>query len=191
MTFMKALSSSMLLNSYCERRRQCDGTICQKCYAANTEKRYKNLRKCLETNTRLLTEGIIPWDALPYLPNERYFRFEAFGDLINENHFENFCFICDKNPQTTFALWTKNPFIIERVLERREKPENLIIVLSSAYLNTPSPVTYDFVDKYFTVYDKKTIEEENIPINCGGKKCIECLNCYRKDGPTMIYEKLK
>ena len=48
-----------------------------------------------------------------------------------------------------------------------------------------------FIDHVFTVYDKNTIKENNIDINCGGKDCLGCQQCYHKGTEFYIREKLK
>jgi hypothetical protein len=142
-------------------------------------KRYKNLNECLISNTEILTSGVLDWDLLALTPT-RYFRFEAFGDLVNEYQVVNYFNIAKKNPETLFALWTKNPRIIERALENSdlEKPSNLQIVLSSPLINVALKNTkFDFVDKIFSVYDKETAKGVNI--NCGSRSCLSCGRCYR------------
>ena len=37
---------------------------------------------------------------------------------------------------------------------------------------------YDFIKGVFTVYTASYAIKNNVFINCGGRKCIECLNCY-------------
>ena len=54
-----------------------------------------------------------------------------------------------------FALWTKNPWIIEDAFDASErKPSNLQIIYSSPCINDQADPGYDFIDKIFTVYDK-------------------------------------
>lgn len=184
-----SLNTNSLTNPYCIAHRDIAGSVCEKCYAKSYLSYRKSLTAHCEKNGRLLSSGVLPMNELPLL-NELYFRFESFGDLINETHFINLCRICEKNPLTTFALWTKNPFIIERVFATRRKPDNLIINLSSIYLNKKAECPYPWVDHIFTVYSKNAVKE-GTRINCGGKKCLECLNCYKADSDFFINEILK
>lgn len=188
---MQSLSTSCKQNPYCEKRSQIKGSICEKCFAMAMMKRYKALDPCMAKNGEVLSTEIIPENELPIL-NVAFFRFESFGDLINENHLINYFNICKKNPDTHFALWTKNPFIIENAIKMgHEKPENLKIVLSSPKLNEETDIKkWSFVDKVFTVYDPEYIKKHNIEINCGGRKCIECKRCYMGD-EIHVREQLK
>ena len=66
----------------------------------------------------------------------------------------------------------------------------MIIVQSSVLLNQETTPANEYIDKVFTVYDKQ--HAENVNINCGGRKCAECLRCYTKsDEIEYIAELLK
>ena len=191
---MQSLSTSCLCNSYCEARSNNPDIICSHCYAQRQMKMYKSMEKCFKKNTEILTSMIIQEDILPLI-NAAYFRFESFGDINNEIQVINYFNLCKKNPNVHFALWTKNPWIIDHVLENGshiKKPRNLQIILSSTYLNTPDDkARWRFVDKIFTVYDKKYIKEHNVDINCGAKSCLKCHKCYIKGKDVYINEILK
>ena len=192
---MQSLSTSALCNEQCIQNKQDPESICNKCYALSMLLQYSNLTKMLESNYAILTSSILPINELP-ATNVRYFRFEAFGDIANEIHFINYINMCVKNPHTQFAIWSKNPHIIDTVLNdmHYEKPHNLEIVISSLYLNVafnidamPYKKRYWFVDKIFTVYTADYAIKHNIPVNCGNKKCIECRLCYDPQEKGIMY----
>ena len=188
-----SLSTSVLDNPICQARRKVKDSICEKCFAAATLKRYSSVQRYLHENFLKMNNGIIENNDLPRLINDRIFRLEAFGDSCTTNHVINTFNICTKNPETTFTIWTKNPEFINQVLRMGyEKPKNLIIVLSSVFLNKRATRIYSFVDIVFTVYTAEYAVENNIDINCGSRKCIECLRCYTKhDGIIYVNEMLK
>ena len=202
MSGMESLSTSCLDNKYCQNKCKNKSFICFKCFAlAMLTGIYKSMQKSLSRNTRILTGGIIPEDLLPII-NNLYFRFESFGDLNNEIQFVNYCNIARKNPQTVFALWTKNPFIIRQAIKSgmTEKPDNMIIIYSSPLLNKAVSLkriqaVYPFVDKVFTVFEsEKEIENQGLKCNCGARYCLDCLRCYTKsdnDKMNVITELLK
>jgi hypothetical protein len=100
----------------------------------------------------------------------------------------NYFNICRKNPQTKFALFTKNPHIIKECIDSgNKKPKNLQIIQSSLFIGKPQKKAYDFVDKVFTVY----ADCEGVEINCGARNCFECHKCYTKNKIEYINEKLK
>ena len=189
---MQSLSTSTLLNKFCQSYAKCVDNICHYCYAGKMLKRFTNLEKALAKNHKILTSRILEDDEIPFL-NCAFFRFEAFGDLSNDIQFINYIKIANANPHCNFAIWTKNPFIMASVFHNGyEKPQNMIIILSSLKTNVQADNTlFKFVDKVFTVYDKETIKEKNIDINCGGKKCATCLLCYKHNDVRIINEEIK
>lgn len=189
---MQSLSTSCKQNPFCEARSRIKGSICEKCYAQMMMKMYKQLDPCMARNGEVLSSHVLKDEELPNL-NIAYFRLEAFGDLLNETHIINYFNICKKNPDTHFALWTKNPGFIKAAIENgNEKPDNLQIVLSSPFINRKVDSSkWGFVDKTFTVYDKEFISQNGIETNCHGKNCLECKLCYKDNGVTEIREQLK
>ena len=191
-----AISTSVALNPICKQRAKDPNSICAKCFAAATVKRYGGLRENLKHNTSVLTQEVLPLDDLPQFTFAvNMVRLEAFGDLNNVIQVRNYFNICRKNPHVHFALWTKNPHLIAIAInDGFSKPDNLVIVYSSPLLNVPVITIfarYDFVDKVFTVYDKATIAEQNININCGAKSCASCGLCYFDKKVKYINEQLK
>ena len=120
MEVMQSLSTSCLCNEYCKNRSSNSELVCSHCYAQRQMKRYKNLNACLERNTEILTSRILKEAEIPMI-NASFFRFESFGDLINVTQVINYFNICKRNKHVHFALWTKNPWIIEEALETSEK----------------------------------------------------------------------
>lgn len=190
---MQSLSTCALCNANCQANRNIKGSICEKCFAVTMEKRYSNLTAALTKNGEILSAGIIPYEDLPII-NAAFFRFEAFGDLINENHLVNFVNICLKNPYVHFALWTKHFTIAETVFCKMgvKKPENLKIVASSLMMDTPIKKLPSWADCSFTVWSsEEKAQAAGKVINCGAKKCITCLACYTKNGVKEINELVK
>jgi hypothetical protein len=185
-----SISTSVLENPFCKKRKELDECICSKCYASRYMKMRSNMEKVFRKNTLILTSEILPDDKLPLVCN-LYFRLEAFGDLINKKQVINYFNLCNKNPQTKFALWTKNPQFIHDVIIHDNicKPNNLQIIYSSLIINKQGKTKYDFVDKIFTVFDKE--HAKSVDINCGSKSCITCKLCYEKNDIKYINEKLK
>lgn len=194
MSGMISLSTSPLKNAHCIKRASNPNMICSHCYSMNLNKMRKSLKEKLIRNTDLLTSSIIPVEEMPIV-NVSYFRFEAFGDLQNTTQIANYFNLCKRNPSTSFALWTKNPFIIRQALaEGLSKPKNLIIIYSSPVLNSEVDFNalrkvFPFIDKIFTVYDKN--HAGNVNINCGANHCLSCLKCYKKRTTAIINERLK
>lgn len=183
-----SLSTSTKTNPNCERNAQIKGSVCEKCYARKQMKMYKQMSPCYERNAEILTSRLLDDNELPTVP-VIYFRFEAFGDLINWVQCANYFRIARKNPQTKFCLFTKNPRIVAEAVEAGEKkPRNLVIVQSSLFLNQQAKPANKYIDKVFTVYDNC----DGVEISCGARNCFECHKCYKKTRDVeYINEKLK
>lgn len=193
---MQSLSTSPYKNSQCNKNCQIDGAICKKCFSRSQMKMYTNQEKALAKNYDLLTSSVLPENQLPII-NCLYFRFEAFGDLANENQVINYFNISKNNPKVNFTIWTKNPQIMKKAIDMGyEKPNNLTVIYSSLFINNQVTIEkiknkYPFIDKVFTVYDKDYIKNNDIQINCGAKNCLKCRLCYEKNDTVYINEKLK
>lgn len=194
-----SISTSVLENPICQKRRAQEDSICSKCFAANTAARYSSLAKNLKSNLELLTGEILPLDVLPrFIPElASIVRFESFGDLANVTQAINYLNIAKVNPGARFAIWTKNIGLLAKAVETVGKPANIRIIYSSPIVNhaidaEKTKRTFPCVDGVFTVYDKKYIAANDVEINCGGKSCITCRNCY--DSPNFyadIREEMK
>ena len=181
-----SLSTCVGNNVYCRARcNNCPGAICQYCYADSlTKQRYFLKMKLIRimaifTNVELKACDIPVIDAAIF----PFFRFEAFGDLNNTLQFKNYNLIAAVNPGVNFTIWSKNPGIIQACInDGLQLANNLIIGLSSLYLNTPEiekAKKYTFVRFLFTVYDDEYIKTHNIVINCGARHCLTCGICYK------------
>lgn len=195
MTGISSINTSCADNPHCIERRENGLSVCSKCYAATYLKMRKSLKEHLVENANVLTTGWLKYREVPVI-NDKVFRFESFGDLYNNQHLMNYMIICNANPFTKFALYTKNVWILEDVFlhKRLKKPHNLSIVVSSPLLNKQMWIDRDefwFIDHVFTVYDKKFIAENDVNINCGARSCMDCLCCYKTNTTFYVNEKLK
>lgn len=181
MTGITCLSTSVLCNPFCAARREKENCICS---------RYSALEKNMARNSEILTSRLFEVDELPLI-NAMIFRFEAFGDLINATQCRNYFRLAKRNPGVRFALWTKNPGIVQRAIaEGESKPANLVILLSSPVIGQRADASrWSFVDKTFTVYAKDQLGDSSI--NCGSRNCLTCQRCYHHDTETDIRERLK
>lgn len=193
----KSISTSSNTNKYCKMRREIKGTVCCHCYAKKYTLCRSTLEKRIAQNTSVLSRQLLSEIETPLI-NDCFYRFESFGDLRNTMHLHNFVLIAERNPNTQFALWTKNlPFIRKLFIHKGiAKPDNLNILYSSIRLNEQAHVPQDvrpYIDHVFTVYDKVWIcDHPETEINCKkGNQCIRCLKCYVKGGAYYINEALK
>ena len=196
MSGMVSLSTSPMKNTFCQNRSKCNGTICQKCYAMRMSKMYSKLEKRLVKNFEVLTSQIIPVEKMPLL-NVLKFRFESFGDVQNEIQIINYFNLCKKNPNVQFTIWTKNMSIFAKLFQngyngiKYNKPKNLIIIISSPFVNKAVNIKdYKFADKVFTVYSKEYAKENGVVANCHRMSCMVCQKCYNKKDKTVYINEL-
>lgn len=198
-----SISTFVGANNYCLARcNNCDNAICKYCYAASLTKQRDGLKNKLRRIHAILTTIELTIDDIPTIDVTMfpYFRFESFGDLNNVIQIKNYNLITRVNPGVNFTLWTKNPGIIQNAIDDGlVLSDNLVVGLSSLYLNTPEikkAQRYSFIRFLFTVYDDEYIKEHDIKINCGAKHCISCGICYKylhefKHGLQLINERKK
>ena len=182
-----AINTNTLTNPFCIKQHTTD-TICGKCYSFTMLEGYrKNCGPAFERNSALLSEHI-PWDDLPVL-NFAYVRYSAHGEIINYQHYLNLVRIALKNPHTTFVLWTKRASIVRQYQARpiHGMPTNLILIFSNPRIDKVIGVPRGFHKVFNNVSKGSTA-----PQNCTGRKCMDCLACYRKDsGTDVIVEMVK
>lgn len=192
---MISISTPSNLNDFCKKMKANCELICSKCY---TEKGFLKTvanSKKLKNNHELLTKPF-DWQSIKHLEKIRgydYFRFEAFGELNNEQQLINYLNLVRLFPNTFFSLWTKRTDLVAKVLTLENKPSNFNLIISSIKKNERCDLGLlePVVDKVFTVFDKDFIKENETPINCGSKDCFNCKICYTKNNVKEVNEILK
>lgn len=191
-----SINTSTLKNDFCNKiacrnikrkDRQCK-TICELCYAEKNERVRLQLEACLEKNNEILSKHLLTEEEIPVL-NNAFVRFHSFGEFINDIHVQNFLNIARHNPQTKFCLMTKRYDLVMKY----PKLKNIIYIASSQLINNPitDSSVIGFFDKVFTVYEQSVACDKKININCEGRNCMECKNCYRRSGSKNINEILR
>lgn len=193
---MISISTSCKENEFCKSMQQIKGSICEKCYAKTQLNYQPSTANKYAQSTLDLTLRLLNFEEIPSIDSVTgTCRLEAFGELNNTIQVLNYFNICEKNPDINFSVWTKRPDLINEVINilGHQKPENLNIIWSTLMINgSPAIGKYNFVDGYFTVYTPEYAQQHNIKINCGGRKCVDCLECYDyHDGIFIINELLK
>lgn len=191
-----SINTSTLKNDFCNKAgcrdirrkfRACH-SICELCYAEKNERVRLQLEVCLERNNEILSSHLLTEEEIPYL-NNAFVRFHSFGEFINDIHVQNFLNIARHNPQTKFCLMTKRYDLVMKY----PKLKNIIYIASSPLINKPitDSTVIGFFDKVFTVYEQAAACGEKIKINCHGKSCVKCMNCYKRSGAKNINEILR
>ena len=137
----------------------------------------------------------------------RYFRFHTSGEVENMEQLKLYCEICNDNPDVVFYMYTKNFKAIYDlfVINREEKPDNLIINLSEWHGNIrrfydklPKNAIQFFNSLNEFAYDDGSEECGNIIsyIHCPainnrghetGVTCAICKRCMTPNKRTAVY----
>lgn len=188
---LRAISTNTRTNPYCIKQNASgDPTnICTKCYSHTMLSSYrKNMQPALQRNSDALSSRPLTQAELPRVVDS-VFRFDAHGELINETHLLNLVAICEYNPATSFALWTKRNDIVSKYFRTRAKPANMTLIYSNPKISHIMAKPPKHFDRTFNnVLEHEYVERQN----CTGQQCKDCLLCYTPgNGVTTIVEKVK
>ena len=176
-----SISVSSLTNDFCQLMSNVKDSVCGVCYSNRLSKFRKNLEVKLLHNSTLLSENLLADKELPVF-NNRYVRFNSFGEIINDIHMENLIAIAKKNPYTNFGLWTKRTDIVLKY----DKIPNIKYIFSVSKIDgeCTDRKVLDYFDKTFTAISNK----ENA--NCHGA-CADCMLCYTDNDVKVIKARKK
>jgi hypothetical protein len=188
----KAISTNTITNDYCNKQhvkgKQDGKNICGDCYSHAMLNTYrKNMQASLQRNSDLLASRPLEPQEIPRVV-DAMFRFNAHGELINMQHFENLMAIVKDNPWCTFALWTKRTDIVFRWLRDNDKPSNLQLIYSNpmkSHIMSKPPKHFD------KTFNNVLQDEHTDKQNCTGQRCKDCRLCYTVNSITTIVEKVK
>lgn len=194
-----SISTSCIGNDRCIYRSSCKGTVCAGCYAQRHLAYRRSLAMKLDESNSVLYERLLTDEEIQKIPIGTWcFRIESFGDVRNVIHARNYLRIIKANPRTTFGVWSKNTDRWEKAARIEGRPDNMVFMYSSVMMNRAVNIKdvrriYPTIhpDKIFTVYTKKYAVNQGIKINCGGRRCIECMKCYSVEDDTEYINELK
>ena len=186
----RAISTNTTTNPYCIKQNASGraDNICTHCYSHTMLNTYrKNMQASLQRNSDLLSRKTLEdWQVPRVL--DAFFRFDAHGELIIENHLHNLVLIAEANPHCTFALWSKRVDLVRKYFKQYLKPTNLILIYSNSRIGKVLAQPPHPFDKTFN----NVPEDQDVELqNCTGQKCKDCLLCYRMDTTDTIVEKVK
>ncbi len=186
MAGIPSINTPTSTNKFCQKMAKTN-SVCAKCYAKRFESMRLNVLKAISRNVPVLMDK----DFQPPKLNYDIVRFHSFGELINRTHLNNFFKIAFANPNTFFGLWTKRKDLVQAYIrEGGVVPSNMNLIYSNPKMDSRLTKVPKGFHKVFNVHSKEGIELNEIPVNCGGKSCINCKLCYTKNSVQIIDEKL-
>ena len=190
---IRSINSNPLSNPFCMHMSKNKESICSECYSRRMI--LSGYRKfCIKPWSdmgELLSFDLLDISEIKPCPNTKYIRFSSAGELINLTHLENFIQIAKVNSQAINCLFTKRKDILVQL--DQEIPENMIIVYSNPYINRQlgEKDIPKNANKVFNVFTKEYAMNNGISINCGSKKCKDCMVCYSHNNIRVINELIK
>jgi len=184
MARISAISFNPLSNEFCNEWSKVDRTTCSICYARryastfrqNTVPPYTQNARIM--STREVTERDFKKNAFKA---GQFVRFLAYGELINDLTFKNFCKIAELYPDIKATMWTKRLDIVEPLIDL--VPDNMRLMYSTMPVNPSDEIATRIPTGFngiFNVYTVDYILEHAREINCSGS-CATCLRCYTQD----------
>lgn len=168
-------------NNFCAAMQTTAGGICAKCYGKYMIQRYPRLKRALLENyftlsTRLLNGNEISEIGDYVLRHAKGLRFNSIGELINENHADNFnliaMYIKAKSPNFPITLWSKRTGL-SQVIDRNYIKK----IYSNPLIDNPIDRVPEGFNGVFNVCTAKWFKEKRCAPNCGGH-CADCMICY-------------
>jgi len=188
---INSISTNTQTNPFCIKQfnNKKSNSICTKCYSYKSLNGYrKNMIPALQRNSDLFATRILDAEEIPKI-NAVNFRFSSHGELINQNHLINLVNIARANPQTNFALWSKQKKIVNAYFRAgRTIPDNLILVYSNSKIDKILETPPRHFHKTFNNVTPQAFSDRE---NCTGQQCKTCLRCYRHNGDNVIVEQEK
>lgn len=191
---IRSINVNPQTNAFCQHMHQCPNAdiICKHCFNDRFIKTRPELKRCLDRNTKTLTEKYIEgdWGVLPRFKTGESIRFNSYGELYNLTHVENLWKICYHNLHAHFTLWTKRGALIQEMDAIYQRPPNLTVIFSNPVIDKVRTEPPEWADKVFNVVNKNHPVESN----CAGIRCADCMKCYgehSKETTPCIIEHLK
>lgn len=191
-----SISSCVAENDICKARAKDCNSICHQCYAMQSVEYRSNLRLTLLINHIVLNCFDIPanaWSLLAVPTINGKARIESHGDVASIQAALNMNRIIESHEHIVFGIWTKNYNFWRIAFDRDGKHKNCTFLVSSDRLNKQLEIPANiakYVDHVFTVYDLKTVKQENINIQCGFHRCKECGICYDTNNTTFYVNEI-
>ena len=198
-----SISTSVRLNPFCQAR-QClkcreDGAepVCPYCFANAINNARPTVDYAMTRNSEILWNVEIPAEVWRNVRGKEVLgwgepdiRFNSLGDAGNVTECKNYIHFAEAFPELMHTPWSKNDRFWYQAYEETGKPENMIYIHSSLFLNRidEGPEWMQkYIDYIFTVFTEDYARKHpEIIMNCctlenKGRQCRrDCNDCYRK-----------
>jgi len=161
------------------------GSTCSGCYALKGRYRFGNVQAALKRRLSKLHDP--RWiDAMVVLIDKQpWFRWHDSGDIQSVQHLKNIFEVCERTPETSHWLPTRESRFLIYWQFGEKVPKNLKIVLSD-HMNDQRvpPSWWPYTSGVSTDHNQVTC-----PASKQGNKCLNCRKCWDRNTPRVIYGK--
>ena len=162
-----------------------EGSVCSCCYAMKGRYRFPNVRDALSRRLEALTHP--RWSeamtmlVAHYSRAVPFFRWHDSGDLQGPDHLKNIFEVCNKTPETSHWLPTREAKLLKQVASAAI-PTNLIIRMSSHMIDQ-KPV------KFWPWTSTVSSSSKTCPALDQGNSCRDCRACWDRKVDNVTYPK--
>lgn len=182
-----SLDSSATNCAFCRKMREYAAAhpekqcICGSCYDVRQEG-FKLAALARHTlNLIIMSATVYSREELATVPVYGLTRVNSSGDSSGDVYAENMVLFAAAHPACRVTAWAKNTAGYIRACRKHGKPENLLLICSSPFIDKTAPLP-EYFDYTFTVYSTPEKIREALAagaMECNGKKCRECgYSCY-------------
>ena len=182
-----SLDSSATNCGFCRKMREYAAAhpekqcICGSCYDVRQEG-FKLAALARHTlNMIIMSATVYSREELATVPVYGLVRVNSSGDSSGDVYAENMVLFAAAHPGARVTAWAKNTAGYIKACRKHGKPENMLLICSSPFIDKTAPRP-EFFDYVFTVYsDAEKVREALAAgaMECNGKKCRECgYSCY-------------
>ena len=157
------------------------GSVCHGCYALKGRYRFSNVRMALARRLESLKHPRWVEAMTVLIKGEPWFRWHDSGDLQSAWHLKRIFEVCNKTPETSHWLPTREAKIL-KLMAPDIIPPNLIIRMSSHMIDQ-QPV------KFWPWTSTVSTKSKTCPAQDQGNQCRDCRACWNRSVSNVTYPK--
>ena len=156
-------------------------SVCNGCYALKGRYNFPNVKAALARRLQSLDHPLWVFAMTVLIKGEPVFRWHDSGDLQSVQHLKNIFEVCNKTPETSHWLPTREAKFL-KLMDPDVIPKNLIIRMSSHMIDQ-KPVTF------WPWTSTVSTGSFTCPASKQGNECKSCRNCWDRSIANVSYPK--
>jgi len=156
-------------------------SVCNGCYALKGRYNFPNVKAALARRLQSLDHPLWVFAMTVLIKGEEVFSWHDSGDLQSVQHLKNIFEVCNKTPETSHWLPTREAKFL-KLMDPDVIPKNLIIRMSSHMIDQ-KPVTF------WPWTSTVSTGAFTCPASKQGNECKSCRNCWDRNIANVVYPK--